>query len=455
MKRIALLFVFCVILGPIPTSARAELRWETAVESVNAVIEPADAKPGQTVTYKLIVKLNPGFHTYPVVQPDSQVSSHNTIVLPDTGELIFVEPVSDPAGYEVVPTPMIGNVAEYRGGATWEFKAVVSPRATPGSKDIPLKTVKILVCDEMNCLPPRKVDPSAKFKVFGSPVAVEDKYRAAVEKALGTEPPSPSPPRVGPKDVEPSGPPSPKAVGPGKGPDVQPVEAGPPAPEVETAKAGGRRIAVNQDHAADLAAIAEQLPKLVEQLPKSDDTFSGFWTFVATAALWGLVTLLTPCVFPMVPITVSIFVKQSEKQGTNVLALALVYAVTIVVLLSVAAMTLLTTFKTLAVHPVTNVLLGALFVVLSLSLFGLFEITLPHAAVTAAPFSWPPRSPSSASLAWPRSSAGSPGWPRRATSTHWNWPPGQSRSPPPSPPRSSSWPCSRASLRNCPRAVTG
>ncbi len=47
------------------------------------------------------------------------------------------------------------------------------------------------------------------------------------------------------------------------------------------------------------------------------------------------------------------------------------------ILLAIAALTLLTTFSRLSVHPITNVLLGTLFVVLSLSLFGLFELTLP------------------------------------------------------------------------------
>jgi len=122
---------------------------------------------------------------------------------------------------------------------------------------------------------------------------------------------------------------------------------------------------------------------VLDQLPPPDRGNASFWAFIATAAFWGFVTLLTPCVFPMIPITVSIFLKQSEKQGTNVLALALVYAVTIVILLSVAALTLLTTFSRLAVDPITNVLLGALFVVLALSLFGLFELTLPSSLSTA------------------------------------------------------------------------
>src|SRR5262249_12063415 len=143
-----------------------------------------------------------------------------------------------------------------------------------------------------------------------------------------------------PKEVSP---PLPK-VGPG------PV----PVPDVET-KVVARRLSANQDYAADMQVV-------LDQLPPPDRGKTNIWVFIATAAFWGFVTLLTPCVFPMIPITVSIFLKQSEKQGTNMLALALVYAVTIVVLLSIAALTLLTTFSRLAVNPITNVLLGLLFV---------------------------------------------------------------------------------------------
>src|SRR5262249_18823241 len=152
-----------------------------------------------------------------------------------------------------------------------------------------------------------------------------------------------------------------------------PESAGPPAPD---AKKVSFRLKVNQDHAADLEHVQAQLPP-----PGGLNV--GLTGFLATAALFGFLTLLTPCVFPMVPITVTIFLKQGEKQGSNVLALALTYAVTIVVLLSVAALFLLTTFSRLSVHPITNVLLGALFIILALSLFGLFELTLPSSLATA------------------------------------------------------------------------
>jgi len=80
----------------------------------------------------------------------------------------------------------------------------------------------------------------------------------------------------------------------------------------------------------------------------------------------------------MIPITVSFFLKQSEKNHTSPMLLALVYSGTIVVVLGVGALTLLGFFRALSVNPWMNFFLGTLFVVLALSLFGMFDLTLPH-----------------------------------------------------------------------------
>src|SRR4029078_2045756 len=94
----------------------------------------------------------------------------------------------------------------------------------------------------------------------------------------------------------------------------------------------------------------------------------------------------TPCVFPMIPITVSYFLKQSEKEHHRPVVMASVYSLTIVVVLTLAAAFLLSVFRWLSVHPVTNYLLGGLFIFFALSLFGMYEIELPQslAQVTSA-----------------------------------------------------------------------
>ena len=87
--------------------------------------------------------------------------------------------------------------------------------------------------------------------------------------------------------------------------------------------------------------------------------------------------MLTPCVFPMIPITVSFFLKQSEKEHHRPLGMAVVYSSTIVVVLTLGAVLLLGVFQAASQHWLTNLILGGLFVFFALSLFGMYEITLP------------------------------------------------------------------------------
>jgi thiol:disulfide interchange protein DsbD len=104
---------------------------------------------------------------------------------------------------------------------------------------------------------------------------------------------------------------------------------------------------------------------------------SGLIAFILQGVFWGAVSLVTPCVFPMIPITVSYFLKQSEKEHHRPIAMAAVYCATIVTVLTVSAVALLSFFTKISTHPVTNYGLGALFVFFALSLFGMYEIELP------------------------------------------------------------------------------
>jgi thiol:disulfide interchange protein len=99
--------------------------------------------------------------------------------------------------------------------------------------------------------------------------------------------------------------------------------------------------------------------------------------FILSGIFWGAVSLITPCVFPMIPITVSYFLKQSEKEHHKPITMALVYCATIVVVLTIAAVALLSFFRGLSTNPIMNFVIGGLFIFFALSLFGMYEIELP------------------------------------------------------------------------------
>jgi thiol:disulfide interchange protein DsbD len=113
--------------------------------------------------------------------------------------------------------------------------------------------------------------------------------------------------------------------------------------------------------------------------PKGND-LTGWAIFIA-GFIGGLLALLTPCVFPMLPLTVSFFTKQSKTKAKGIRN-ALIYAVSIIVIY--VSLGLAITFSlgpdalnALASNGIMNLAFFLVFVVFAASFFGAFEITLP------------------------------------------------------------------------------
>ena len=109
----------------------------------------------------------------------------------------------------------------------------------------------------------------------------------------------------------------------------------------------------------------------------------GIFSFILLSLSMGFLALLTPCVFPMIPITVSYFTHQGEKEGQNPIKQASVYALGIIATFSILGF-LLAVFlgasgaNQLAANPWVNLFIGSLFIYFALSLFGMYEIELPE-----------------------------------------------------------------------------
>ena len=113
-----------------------------------------------------------------------------------------------------------------------------------------------------------------------------------------------------------------------------------------------------------------------------DKTLFGFILF---AFATGLIALLTPCVFPMIPMTVTFFLKENE-QGGNAVRKAVIFGISIILIFTVigtltAVIFGADTLNNLATHWFPNVLVFLIFFVFALSFLGLFEITLPSGFV--------------------------------------------------------------------------
>ena len=121
--------------------------------------------------------------------------------------------------------------------------------------------------------------------------------------------------------------------------------------------------------------------KTVSEAPKKEDE-KGLWTIFFLAFLGGLAALLTPCVFPMIPMTVSFFTKQSKNpaQGKRN---AILYGISIIAIYVVLGLAITGIFgadalNALSTNPWFNVFFFLLLVVFAVSFLGAFEIMLPN-----------------------------------------------------------------------------
>ncbi len=121
----------------------------------------------------------------------------------------------------------------------------------------------------------------------------------------------------------------------------------------------------------------------------SSGTGESLWALIIEAILWGFAMLLTPCVFPMVPMTVSFFMKQSQSPAEGRfkafmygLFIVLLYTVPISIIIGLTwliggnAVTA-DIFNWLATHWLPNIIFFLVFMVFAASFFGAFEIELP------------------------------------------------------------------------------
>jgi thiol:disulfide interchange protein len=116
---------------------------------------------------------------------------------------------------------------------------------------------------------------------------------------------------------------------------------------------------------------------------------SGLLKFFLLSLLAGIAGILTPCVFPMIPITVAFFSQGSENRGKSVFK-AIIFGLSIVLIYSLLGIIVSLTSagagfaNTLSTHWIPNLLFFALFILFAISFFGAFEIVLPNKWVTSA-----------------------------------------------------------------------
>ena len=142
------------------------------------------------------------------------------------------------------------------------------------------------------------------------------------------------------------------------------------------------------------AAVAAEAPEISQNVTEEEQRAGGsLWALILEAVLWGFAMLLTPCVFPMVPMTISFFMKGSSTPAAGRFK-AFMYGLFIVLLYTVPISLIIGAtyifggetvtadiFNWLSTHWLPNIIFFIVFMVFAASFFGAFEITLPSALV--------------------------------------------------------------------------
>lgn len=249
------------------------------------------------------------------------------------------------------------EIGYFAKSARFVQKFNVSPQLAAAGKPIAIKgNVEWQACDDQSCLPPTDED----FTVTIVPTAT----------AAETAPVADTPATTG--NADPNAPATPDPTGRMVNDDA---------------------MAVTPDSSVAVTTAAPAAPGEASFEGLQQNENKSFWSIIIEAILWGFAALLTPCVFPMVPMTVSFFMKGSDNKAKGRM-MASFYGISIVALytLPIAAIILITyfvggdsvtadIFNWLATHWLPNVLFFLIFMIFAASFFGAFEITMPSKLV--------------------------------------------------------------------------
>ena len=224
-----------------------------------------------------------------------------------------------------------------------------------------------MICNDSSCMPPDETELTIEIAASAAPAA------PAKGEAVQSAPAATAPVKTTPVKAETT----PAAA------TAQTAESAVQEPAQEAAPTTVAPAGEQTESAAEVAPAAEAAPV------KDAAGSKGLWALIIEAILWGFAALLTPCVFPMVPMTVSYFLKGEGGAAMGRLRASL-YGLFIVLLYTVpiAAIILITRivggdavtadiFNWLATHWLPNIIFFLVFMVFAASFFGAFEITMP------------------------------------------------------------------------------
>jgi thiol:disulfide interchange protein DsbD len=347
LRFLAPLAVLLMTLLTASASAQEQVSWTLKGAPTTAV------KAGGTFTVQLVATIEDTWHVYSITQA-GQGPTPTRISVPDGQPFMLAEPVKAPAPRKAFDPNFKIDTEFYEREAVFLLPIRVADSTAAGSYELRVR-VRFQACDDHQCLPPIGVNLTAPIMVGAG----------SESPAAAPATPVPSTPSTQAAPVATA-----KTEQAASTPPVPAAAVTPPATSAVDPPTVQARVSAADDALTADNASADRLKR------------TGLLGYIWFAMGFGLLALLTPCVFPMIPITVSFFTKREEQTRGAAVMQAIVYCVGIIVSFTVLGLLLTliagpTGINRLAASPWMNLFLTTLFVVFALNLFGAFEIVLP------------------------------------------------------------------------------
>ena len=289
-----------------------------------------------------------GWHLYDMNLPEGGPISTSFTFETLTGAELIGSPTASVAPTTVYDEQFAMNLRWYPGTVSFTQKFKVTDAAQFKMEG----QIEFMACNDETCLPPDQIDFSYTKRDIRMDGAATGTAEETVEPEPSTEEPTEAP--ATPATDTP-------AVG------DQPKSQGSHAPAVLT------------DAPALWTPVIDQLKAFGDATVAAADTS---WLFIFFAGfLGGFIALLTPCVWPMIPMTVSFFLKRT-KDRKKAIRDAVTYGLSIIVIYLVMGLLITGLFgasalNNLSTNAIFNIIFFLLLVVFAVSFFGAFELVLP------------------------------------------------------------------------------
>lgn len=340
--RIFLGFLMLGMLSVPVVQARAQDDTHPVQWSVK--VKQAKLKPGEHFVAEVTATIGAGWHVYSITQaPGGPIPT--AISVPENTTANLTAPISGPKPEKIFDPNFQMETELYADSATFKLPLVVKANA-PADGKLPVD-VYFQTCDDHTCLPPTRLHLSTALKI------------ASNASAAGT---------IG-NSAGPSG-----DTGPSAPPVAATAQASSPSAATAPAVSPSATAKSESQNSAPTTSITGSAAQALNQ--------QSLGSFIWLAAVMGALSLLTPCVFPMIPITVSYFTNHAGASRKSAIGSALIYGIGIILTFTALGMLLAVVFgaggvNQLAANPWVNLLITAIFLGFAFSLFGAYFIQVP------------------------------------------------------------------------------